>query len=202
MGVIQVERPPVDRNIFSKVVGYCTSIGSGMKLTLTIMVRQLLGLEKSSTLEWPEKPAAYGPRFKGKHILTLREDGQLRCTACFLCATACPADCIHIEAAEHDDPTIEKYPKRFDIDILRCVFCGLCEEACPVDAIRLGPEFLMVGGPEQKWVFSKEHLSQRPELMRGIHSVRDENAKHPAITHVPRQPNAQERCAHVPRHHP
>jgi NADH-quinone oxidoreductase subunit I len=53
------------------------------------------------------------------------------------CSTICPADCIHIEAAEHDDPSIEKYPETFVIDELRCIVCGLCVEACPCDAIRM-----------------------------------------------------------------
>ncbi len=78
---------------------------------------------------------------KGNHVLTVKKDGSLRCTACMLCATNCPAECIKINAAEHNDPSVEKFPISYEIDILRCVFCGYCEEACPVDAIRLGPEW-------------------------------------------------------------
>lgn len=179
MGTIKVARPPADKNVFMIALGYFTSIGKGMALTIKIMFRQLLKLEKSETLEWPEQPATYGDRFKGKHFLTRREDGQVRCTACFLCATACPAECIHIEAGEHPDNRIEKFPARFEIDILRCVFCGFCEEACPVDAIRLGPEYVMTGEAGQKWVYTKEHLADRPELVGGITSVKPESEKHP-----------------------
>lgn len=181
MGVIKVNRPPADRNAFAAALGYVQSIGQGMKLTMKIMVKQLLGIEKSETLEWPEVGATYSERFKGKHFLTKREDGQVRCTACFLCATACPADCIFIEAGEHPDHRIEKYPIRFEIDILRCVFCGFCEEACPVDAIRLGPEYAMAGNAGEKWVYTKDYLLDRPELKGGIPSIKPENDKHPTI---------------------
>ena len=141
-------------------------------------MKQLFKIEKSDTLEWPEEAANYSDRFKGKHFLTRRDNGDIRCVACFLCSTRCPADCIDIEAGEHVDGRIEKFPVRFEIDILRCVFCGFCEEACPVDAIRLGPEFAMVGDKRDKWIYDKNYLSARSELGKdGIVSKKLENSK-------------------------
>jgi NADH-quinone oxidoreductase subunit I len=179
MGVIKVPQPPKDSNVFMLAWGYVTTIAAGMKLTMSIFLKQLFKIEKTDTLEWPEEEATYSERFKGKHFLTKRPDGQVRCTACFLCATACPADCIHIEAAEHPDGRIEKYPARFEIDILRCVFCGFCEEACPVDAIRLGPEYVLTDTKEKKWVYTKDYLMDRAELKGGVSSIKEETTKHP-----------------------
>lgn len=194
MSIIKVARPPKDKNVFIAAWGYLTTIAKGMQLTLTIMLKQLFKIEKSETIEWPEEPATYGTRFKGKHFLTLREDGQVRCTACFLCATACPAECIYIEAGQHPSNAIEKFPVRFEIDILRCVFCGYCEEACPVDAIRLGPEYAIVDTTERKWVYTKDYLAARTQLAGGIHSIKDENLKHPTIDH---EPTGQERKSYL-----
>lgn len=89
------------------------------------------------TRMYPEEKTVYPERYRGHHRLMLREDGQVRCVACMCCSTVCPANCIHIEAAEHDDIAIEKYPSVFVIDELRCIMCGLCVESCPTDAIRM-----------------------------------------------------------------
>ena len=75
--------------------------------------------------------------YRGVHRLNKDEEGRVKCVACFMCSTACPARCIHIEADEIPWADREKYPAKFDIDELRCIYCGMCEEACPVDAIEL-----------------------------------------------------------------
>jgi NADH-quinone oxidoreductase subunit I len=108
---------------------------AGMMVTIRHMFQNLLGLRKRVTIQYPEERRQYSHRYRGHHILTTRPDGSVRCVACFMCSTACPADCIHIEAGEHPDVNIEKYPVVYEIDLLRCVFCGYCVDACPEEAI-------------------------------------------------------------------
>ncbi|HZZ86126.1 MAG TPA: NADH-quinone oxidoreductase subunit I [Anaeromyxobacteraceae bacterium] len=94
-------------------------------------------LSLNATLAYPEEKVPYPPGYRGLHRLVPREDGKPRCVACYMCATACPAQCIYIEAGELEGDPIEKYPTQFVIDELRCVVCGFCVEACPKDAIRM-----------------------------------------------------------------
>jgi NADH-quinone oxidoreductase subunit I len=94
-----------------------------------------------TTISYPEQKRPYPERFRGIHRLTTRTDGSMRCVACLCCSTACPAQCIFIEAGEYPEGDkrrgYERYPVKFVIDELRCIFCGYCVEACPCDAIRM-----------------------------------------------------------------
>ena len=116
---------------------YLPEIFHGMWITARHFISNLIHLDRRITVEYPEVKRKPPPGYRAEHRLLRREDGSLRCTACMLCQTVCPADCIAIEAEEVDDPAIEKRAKSFVIDELRCVFCGLCVEACPCDAIRM-----------------------------------------------------------------
>ena len=99
--------------------------------------------------------------------MTLREYSSVRCTACFLCATARPAQCIYIEAGEAPDPHIEKFPVRYEIDTLRCIYCGLCVEACPCDAIRMDTYVhpRIWGFDRLDFVETKEQLMHRSRVL-------------------------------------
>ena len=156
---------------------YLPGILQGMVLTFSGMMKNLLRVQQIPTVNYPEERYEYSPRFKGNHILTVKKDGSLRCTACMLCATNCPADCIEIEAAEHEDPEVEKYPISYKIDILRCVFCGFCEEACPVDAIRMGPEWMTAGLNGSEFEYDITRLAYRASLKGGVQSRLDDNER-------------------------
>lgn len=121
----------------------------------------------SRTMQYPEERRENMPieqggmnpgNFRGVHRLNRDEDGRVKCVACMMCPTICPANCIHIEAAESPWDDREKYPAKFEIDELRCIFCGMCEEACPVDAIELTTAYDVVGLTRQEMIFDKEKL--------------------------------------------
>ena len=159
---------------------YLPGILGGMGITMRHMIKNLISRKSMPTINYPEEKYEYSPRFKGNHVLTVKKDGSLRCTACMLCATNCPAQCIKITASEHEDPTVEKYPISYEIDILRCVFCGFCEEACPVDAIRMGPEWQRPGLARSGFNYDIQYLAYRANLKGGIPSRVDDQERHDA----------------------
>lgn len=174
MSTIVVKRENLQRK------WYLPGILKGMHLTFKKMIRNLFHKDQMPTLNYPEEQYEYSPRFKGNHVLTVKKDGSLRCTACMLCATNCPADCITIVASEHEDPKVEKFPIHYEIDILRCVFCGFCEEACPVDAIRMGPEWQTAGMNGSSFSYDIKYLARRPNLEGGIVSRLDDEERYKA----------------------
>ena len=136
---------------------YLPQIIGGMGATL----RHMFSAKKrnETTVQYPEqKRKLRTENYRGVHRLNKDPDGRVACVACFMCSTACPAHCIHIEAGESPWPDREKYPIKFDIDELRCIYCGMCEEACPCDAIELTPHYELVGGSREEMIFDKQKL--------------------------------------------
>lgn len=157
---------------------YVVAVVKGVALTFgrllrnfTLHLMHVVGLKKevaaAASIQYPNERRPYPARYRGRHRLTLHKDGSIKCTSCFLCATACPARCIYIEAAEHEDASVEKFPHRYEIDTLLCIYCGYCVEACPVDAIRMDtgihPE---VYPPDPRlFIEDKETLMERSRLL-------------------------------------
>ena len=111
---------------------------------------------RSVTVQYPEERIPLPPRFRGRIILSRDPDGKERCVACYLCAAACPVDCIALLATE--DENGRRYPAFFRINFSRCILCGFCEEACPTDAIQLTPDFEYAEYDRQNLVYEKEDL--------------------------------------------
>ncbi len=111
---------------------------------------------KRETILYPEQKPYLPPRWRGRIILSRDPDGSERCVACYLCAAACPVDCISLQATE--DEHGRRYPEFFRINFSRCIFCGFCEEACPTYAIQLTPDFEMCEYDRRNLVYEKEDL--------------------------------------------
>ena len=112
--------------------------------------------QKPVTIQYPEEKPYLPPRWRGRIVLTRDPDGEERCVASYLCAVACPVDCISLQATEAEDG--RRYPDFFRINFSRCIFCGYCEEACPTYAIQLTPDFEMGEANRQNLVYEKEDL--------------------------------------------
>jgi len=112
---------------------------------------------RRETVQYPEEKVYLAPRYRGRIILSRDPDGEERCVACYLCAVACPVDCISLQATE--DEYGRRRPEFFRINFSRCIYCGLCEEACPTYAIQLTPDYEMAEYDRQNMVYEKEHLT-------------------------------------------
>jgi NADH-quinone oxidoreductase subunit I len=146
---------------------YIPEIVKGFGITLRHFFTSFGQGKTSRTMQYPEVRREHLPvdeggleprNFRGVHRLNRDEQGRVKCVACMMCPTICPARCIHITAGESPWEDREKYPVKFEIDELRCIYCGMCEEACPVDAIELTPEYDIVGMSRQEMIFDKEKL--------------------------------------------
>jgi NADH-quinone oxidoreductase subunit I len=143
-------------NIIGEVFGAAAAVAKGMSVTMKEM------LSPTVTENYPDEPPKLQERFRGVHVLQRDENGMEKCVACFLCAAACPANCIYIEAAENTEKVRisggERYAKVYNIDYSRCIFCGYCVEACPTDAITHGHGFEVASYNTSTLVYTKEDM--------------------------------------------
>jgi len=153
---VEASRP----SLFSR--WYIVPILAGLAVTMRHFLRNLFGQRDVATIQYPEERREYGDRTRGRHILTTKDDGSLRCVACYMCETACPADCITIVAEEDPDAVVEweKRPLVFEIDLLRCVFCGYCVDACPKQALVMSRHHEMAFTTRDEAVVGIEELKQ------------------------------------------
>jgi NADH-quinone oxidoreductase subunit I len=155
----------VSKKITAREKAYLPAILIGMKITMKRFIEGFF-FRKHYTILYPEKKRDYSDRFRGKHFISVDANKTENCTACFLCETVCPAECIHIVADEREDDTNEygvkkeKKPLSFDIDLLRCCFCGFCEEACPKDAIKLGSNYEMATSSREDSIIDLDFLKR------------------------------------------
>ena len=117
---------------------------------------------KSITISYPEEKRPVRQRFRGRHVLMRYDNGLEKCIGCSLCAAACPADAIFVEAAENTDAERyspgERYARVYEINMLRCIFCGFCEDACPTEAIVLRDQYELTYYDRQSSIYPKEML--------------------------------------------
>ncbi len=139
-----------DLNLFEKT--YIPQILGGMLLTLKQMFKPKF------TRQYPEEKWDPPTAFRGRPVLVQAENGIERCVACGLCSRVCPALAIEVQANETPALEKERYPVKFEINMLRCIFCGFCEEVCPEEAIVMSDEYILTFSSQDEAVFGKDRL--------------------------------------------
>jgi len=146
---------------------YLPAILNGMMITLSHFFR------KKATIKYPEVKRSFAPVYRGMHVLKRDENGAERCTACGLCAVACPAEAITMVSAERKTGEEklfreEKYASVYEINMLRCIFCGDCEDACPKEAIFLTDRIVPSDTLRERFVYGKDLLVEPMEESKRV----------------------------------
>ncbi len=147
-----------DLNFLEKI--YIPEIVKGLALTLKVMFRPKF------TMEYPEEKFIPPASYRGRPVLVQEENGVGRCVACGLCSRVCPALAIEVQAAETENEK-ERYPEKFEINMIRCIFCGFCEEVCPEEAIVMSKDYELVFTNREDALYGKE------KLLVPIHQLQD-----------------------------
>ncbi len=144
---------------------YLVAILKGLMITIKHLFKRKV------TIKYPEQIREFSPVYRGQHMLKRDEQGRENCTACGMCAVACPAEAITMTAAERKPGEEhlyreEKYASVYEINMLRCIFCGLCEEACPKDAIYLTESKVIVKSASHRedFIYGKDKLVMPLEM--------------------------------------
>ncbi len=161
---MSLQKREKDLTVLQKL--YIPEIVKGMALTLKNMFRP------NVTLQYPEVRFEPSASYRGRPVLVQENNGVERCVACGLCSRVCPALAIEVQAAETDLEK-ERYPQKFEINMLRCIFCGFCEEVCPEEAIVMSKDYELVFKNRDEAIFGKdkllvpvENLKDRLEFLR------------------------------------
>lgn len=155
MNVPQVRNK--DLTFFEKT--YIPQIIGGMFLTLKQIFRPKF------TRQYPEEKWTPPAAFRGRPVLVMNDNGVERCVACGLCSRVCPALAIEVQAAETELEK-ERYPEKFEINMVRCIFCGFCEEVCPEEAIVMSDEYILTFSSQEEAVFGKDKLLMSKDRLK------------------------------------